>query len=128
MKAFNSWIFKICLIFSFLISTPFCFAGDIPIAKDGNNPPPKIQPLEITSVIPVEATINDLELAIYFDSSIGDVTVSVVDALNFTVYQETVDTNSTSEIHIPVDAWTSGEYSLKFTYGSTALQGDFVIQ
>lgn len=54
--------------------------------------------------------------------------VSVVDASNFTVYQETVDTGSTSEIHVPVDAWTSGNYILKITYGSTTLHGDFVVQ
>jgi hypothetical protein len=87
-------------------------------------PPPAPQPCR-SNFIPISVTINDAELSIYFELSIGDATITVTDATNQVVYQEGVDTNSSSELKIPVDQWTSGNYKLTITYGAIALVGEF---
>jgi len=90
------------------------------------NPPPQPGPGPCGLIfIPVSATINDSELAIYFETSIGEATITVTDNTNQVVYQETVDTDLTSELQIPVDQWTSGNYNLTITYGTITLVGEF---
>jgi len=74
------------------------------------------------------ATISDLELAIYFETSIGDATITVTDDSSQVVYIETVNTDSNPEIHIPVDLWNKGNYNLTITYTNTTLRGDFTLE
>jgi len=128
MKVLNSLIVGICIISGLIMTPQYCFGENIPIRKDNPVPPGSRGSNGITTMIPVEATINDSELAIYFETSIGDATVTVEDASNFTVYQEDVDTSTTSEWHIPADLWTSGNYTLTIVYDTTTLRGDFAVQ
>ena len=100
-------------------------AADNPIDLTKETPPPYPR---IREFLPVSATISDIDLAIYFETSIGEATVTVTDDLGQTVYQESVDTDSTSEMHIPVDLWTSGDYTLIITYDSTVLRGNFQVE
>lgn len=79
-------------------------------------------------IIPVHATINDMELALYFESSIGEATVTVTDDSGQVVYLENVDTCTTSEVHIPVDLWSAGNYTLTITYDTTVLRGNFTVE
>lgn len=115
-------------IFIALLNVGYVSANIIIIS---NVPPtPRIEGIQSFSLteIPVSATINDPELAIYFESSVGTATISVYDEFNQLVYQEVVDTNSTSNVIISVDSWDSGNYTLNITYGSTNLQGDFMLE
>ena len=131
MKKIYSFLFKFCLICLLLVPTQFCFADDtqsIPISKDGNTTPPPTQPNRVTNMMPVSATINDAELAIYFETTVGEATVTVTDDSNNVVYLETVDTDSEYEIHIPVTGWTSGNYNLIITYTDTTLRGEFSVE
>ena len=112
--------------------------NDVPLKKDD----PTIQPNIITPMsnmtrfnsststsslnyIPVNAEIVGTELIVDFATSVGTAYVSVVDNNGNVVYQTVVDTFSTSEVVIPVDGMSSGKYSLKISYGSTHLTGDF---
>jgi len=118
-----------------VFSSQFVF-GDIILKKDD----PTIQPNSATSmssmlktkssstastVIPVSADIINSELIVNFSSIIGTATVSVVDVNGFVVSQTIVDTFTTSEVIIPVDGLNSGKYSLKISYGTTKLTGNF---
>jgi len=76
-------------------------------------------------IIPVTADVVGSELIVDFSTSVGTAYVSVVDANGSVVYQTVVDTYSTPEVVIPVDGLSSGKYSLKISYGSTNLTGDF---
>ncbi|MDD4968255.1 MAG: DUF3244 domain-containing protein [Paludibacter sp.] len=76
-------------------------------------------------VIPVTADVVGSELFVDFTISVGTAYVSVVDANGSVVYQTAVDTYSTPEVVIPVDGLSSGKYSLKISYGSTSLTGNF---
>ena len=132
MKNLN---FSGVLILLCVFSSQFVF-GDIILKKDD----PTIQPNSATSmssmlktkssstastVIPVSADIINSELIVNFSSIIGTATVSVVDVNGFVVSQTIVDTFTTSEVIIPVDGLSSGKYSLKISYGTTKLTGNF---
>jgi hypothetical protein len=78
-----------------------------------------------TFIIPVTADIIGSDLIVDFTTTVGTAVVSVVDQNGNVVYQTVVDTFSTPEVVIPVDGMSSGDYSLKISYGSTHLIGDF---
>jgi len=100
-------------------------ATDIPIFKDPL--PGGTVPQSLTLIYPVSATIDETDLAVYFDWSVDTATITVYDASNQIVDQEVVNTNTTIEIFIPVVFWGSGAYTLKVTYGTTNLIGYFDI-
>ena len=78
-----------------------------------------------SSFIPVTADVVGDELIVDFSSNVGTAYVSVVDQSGNVVSQTVVDTFSSSEVVIPVDGLSSGKYSLKISYGTTKLTGDF---
>ena len=120
---------KRSIVFSFLLvmlaNNLFASAAEINLIKDPDKPGPK--PLSLT-FLPVSATISETELTVYFDSVIGYATISVYDNNDNLVTVETVDTNSTSEVFISTDAWSSGSYKIKVSYGTTTLTGIFLIE
>jgi hypothetical protein len=59
---------------------------------------------------------------------VGDAVITVYDANNNVVYQETVDTDSTTEVFIPVTNRTAGDYVITVTYGTTTQRGYFSIE
>ena len=99
------------------------------IQKGSPDPAPGPTPLvHVLNFIPVTATINDSELAIYFETSFGVATITLTDDLNQSVYQETLDTDSSTEIDIPVSLYQRGNYKLAITYGSQTLTGEFLLE
>lgn len=130
MKALKKLVFKLLIISGLLFPAQYCFAGDaeqVPITKDENTTPPPIHTNGITTPIPAYVTISSMELAIYFETAVGEATITVTDDFNQVVYLETTGTGLTSEIHIPVDLWTAGHYNLTITYGTTTLRGNFLL-
>ena len=106
--------------------------GDIIIKKDdpgtGTLCPlsfSKARTLTSSTYIPVTANVVGTELIVDFTTTVGTAYVSVVDQSGNVVYSTVVDTFSTSEVVIPVDGLSSGKYSLKISYGTTRLTGDF---
>ncbi len=103
------------------------FAGDIIVIPPGNPIPP--QPgLDSFNMIPVTATEDNSELAVYFEEAVGDATITVYDASNQVVYQDVIDTDSQSAAFIDISAWSSGDYTLTISYGTTNLIGEFTIE
>jgi len=111
-------------IITFLIfsSGTIAFATNIDLRKD---PPPPPIPTAPVMEFPLSATIDDSQLEVYFDSPVGDATITVYDANNNIVSLETVDTDSISDVFISTDSWTIGTYTLKISYGTTRLTGEF---
>jgi len=128
MKVSKLMFSKICIIGGFIFMTQFSFATDIIIRKDDVPTTPPTQPNGMTMLIPVSATIDATELAIYFEESVGDATITVYDASSNVVYQEVVDTDASLEVIISTSTWLSGDYTLTITYGTTNLIGDFQIE
>jgi len=98
------------------------------LRKDSQPPPPGPAPLSVILDIPVTATEDNSELAVYFEEAVGDATIMVYDASNQVVYQEVIDTDSQSAAFIDISAWTSGDYTLTISYGTTNLIGEFTIE
>jgi len=124
-------IFKLCLIAGLMLSAQFSFAGDpVPVLlpPDNGQQTPPSQTNSLTQEPSASATISDTELAIYFEYSVGDAIITVYDADNNVVYQETVDTDSTFATSIPVINWSSGDYMITVTYGTTTQRGYFSIE
>jgi len=131
MEKFKLLFFKISLVFMFFLSGPYCFATNttpIIIRKDEPKDPTPVQTNRVGTSLPVSATINDTELAVYFESTIGEVIVTVISDSTGTVYQDVVDTGSTTEIFIPSTLWSPGTYRLTISYENTLLWGDFLME
>jgi hypothetical protein len=132
MKKINFRLSGLFVLFLCIFSNQVVFA-DIIIRKD--DPAPGTSPnvyssartfsLSSTSLISVTADLIGTDLVVDFNSTVGTAFVSVVDNNGNVVYQTTVDTFSSPELVIPVDTFEKGKYSLKISYGSTKLIGDF---
>lgn len=120
---------KRSILFSFLLvlltSNVFASTTEVLLFTNPTLPGPKPHSL---TFIPVSATISETELSVYFDSPVGNANITVYDANDNVVSQETVDTDSTSEVFIGTDAWASGNYTIKVSYGTTTLSGIFLVE
>jgi len=126
----KSLLFKVCIIAGLFFFSQVSFASQpqqVPIPTDGSSDPGKIKPLSV-EYVSASATISDIELAVYFDFSVGNAIISVYDLNNQLVFQEVVNTDFTVDKFIPVDAWQSGEYMLTVKYGNITQRGIFQIQ
>jgi len=132
MKKINFRLLGFFVVLLSVFSNQVVFA-DIIIRKD--DPIPGGVPNNITSFrtlslssnsfIPVTADLIGTDLIVDFNSTVGTAFVSVVDRKGNVVYQTSIDTFTTQEVIIPVDGLNSGNYSVKISYGSTNLIGDF---
>lgn len=120
---------KRSILFSFLLvlltSNVFASTTEVLLFINPTLPGPKPHSL---TFIPVSATISETELSVYFESSVGDAIITVYDASNEVVYQQTVDTDSTREVYIPSGTWVSGNYTITVSYGTTDLIGEFQME
>ena len=132
MKKINFKFLGLFVLLLSVFSNQVVFA-DIIIRKDDgtglqpNNVLSKSKALSLssTSFIAVTADVVGTELIVDFNSSVGTAFVSIVDQNGNVVSQTSVDTFSTSEVIIPVDGLSTGKYSVKISYGSTKLIGNF---
>jgi hypothetical protein len=127
MKISNFIKRSLFIVFSFLSVSKF-FAGDIIVIRPdpGSEPPSACNTME--TFIPVTATEDNSELAVYFEEAVGDATITVYDASNQVVYQDVIDTDSQSAAIIDISTWSSGDYTLTISYGTTNLIGEFTIE
>jgi len=127
MKKIN---FSLCGIFMMLVcffSVQTVFAVDVPLknGETGAGTMPSMLSRSKSTITPVAVSLDDTELGIFFNKSGGDAQVTIVDETGNVVYQEVIDSNSTTETYIEVGGFDSGNYSLQITYGSTKLLGTF---
>lgn len=128
MKISKTLIVKMCLIAGLVLSARLGFAGNEPVLlpPDGGEKTPPTQPNGVAIIPSASAILSDTELVVYFDYSVGDATITVYDTNNnVVIYEQTVDTGSTSEVCIPVDIWPAGEYRITVTYATTTQRGCF---
>jgi Protein of unknown function (DUF3244). len=125
MKISKSILTRICILAGFILFTQLSFATDpVPIPPDGS-PLPEPGRNGPTIMVSASAELSETDLAVYFEWSVGDATITVYDESNNVVDQQVVDTNTTTEVYIPVDNWQSGTYMLTVKYGTTTQRGYF---
>jgi hypothetical protein len=85
-------------------------------------PYPRVPAIDRTTVM-ATATYDGSELAINFSASVGVATITLIDEMGGTWYQETIDTNAALSLYIPVGGLDSGNYTVVVHYDSTQLLG-----
>ena len=132
MKKFNFRFLGLLVLLLSVFSNQVVFADIIIRKDDGTGLQPnnvlsksKAMSLSSTAFIAVTADVVGTDLIVDFGTSVGTALVSVVDQNGNVVSQTSVDTFSTSEVIIPVDGLSTGKYSVKISYGSTKLIGNF---
>jgi len=127
MKKINSSFYGIFMMLVCLFSVQTVFAVDVPLKKGdtGAGGVNLMLSRSVSAAIPISVSLDDTELGIFFNKSGGDAQVTIVDETGNVVYQEVIDSNSTTETYIEVGGFDSGNYSLQITYGSTKLVGTF---
>lgn len=123
------------LLFSLLY--PQVVLADLPLKKD-DPVPGDVSPgmnsiksysrtftLSTQSVYPVTADIINGELGIFFDYPVGIAYVTITDGNGNVVALETVDTYTVYDLYIPINDLISGNYTLRISYGTTKLIGEF---
>lgn len=128
MKRINFKFLGSIALFFILASTQL-FAVDILLRKDDPNPGTvTLEPMRArrTVTVPVLAEISNGEIGVYFGSSVGTAYLTVLDASGAVVMYEALNTNDETEFHFSLDGLANGKYTLKISYGSTRLTGDFV--
>ena len=131
MKISKVLIFSIALVSGLFITVQSTFATDttpVIIRKDDPVPPTDPVPFSLESPIPVSGTIDNVQLALYFDQSVGDAIIKVYDSANNLICQQTVDTSSSLEVLISSSNWNTGTYYVTITYGEANLIGDFELE
>jgi len=128
-------------VFVFFITNLFA-VNEISLSKLPSPPPPPPMPTicngQFNSTMQtvnsgdqediVSASISETQLAVYFEQSVGDATITVCDAENNVVYTETIDTNDSFNLFVPCSSWGAGSFSLTITYGATTLTGFFELE
>lgn len=127
MRISKSMLSKACVIAGLLLVAQFSFATDIIIRKDDQSPPPQPMPNStfVDTDIALKATVDNSNLAVYFDWAVGEATIIVYDENQNVVYQTVADTDSILDVFIPSDYWSTGDYTITISYGTTNLIGDF---
>ncbi len=124
---------KRCILISFLlmlvVNSIAAITSEIYLYDDPKYPGPKPSQLKALSFAgnPVIATIDEVDLSVYFDEPLATVTITVYNSFNQVVETMVVDTSMTPEVHIPAYLLDAGDYTLTVSYGTTIQKGIFQI-
>ena len=127
MRISKSMLSKTCVITGLLLVSQFSFATDIIIRKDDQSPPPQPMPnrIFVNTDLTLTATVDNSNLVVYFDWAVGEATIIVYDENQNVVYRTVADTDSILDLFIPLDCWSTGDYTITISYGTINLIGDF---
>ncbi len=130
MKKINVKYLGSLLLFFLLAASQFVFA-DFPLRRDDSDPGTVTlgtlrAPARAKTVIPVTMDVENGELAIFFKYSVGTAYITIEDANGVVVATDVLDTTVSTEFYIPLDELESGNYTLRVSYGTTKLIGEFV--
>jgi len=78
-------------------------------------------------LIPVIVDLSTTDLYLNFTNSVGIANITVTNSTGIIVHQESTDTNSNTEVYIPVDNLEAGNYTITISYGSITLKGIFTL-
>ena len=121
-------------ILSFIILTTsalFAAQSQVDLSRKPTVPRPRIlsaNKVQSDIPIPVSAFIDDTALSVFFNSAIGNATITITDSYGTVVEQITVDTYMESEIYLPTIDWDADEYNISISYSNTTLSGVFQVE
>ena len=109
----------------FLSAVTVTNAINVPIAK--NSPSTGSGRQRAPMRIPFTVDLSSTDLYLNFTSSVDIATIVITDSNGAIVQQESIDTNVTTEIYIPINELEIGDYTITISYGSITLAGIFRI-
>ena len=125
MKKLSSLFFIIAMILLSIIPFQTASAGYVQLKKDnpnpGSEPDYNLAPVSIA----LEVTQNETDVTLNFLYPVDAAQVKVENESGEIVYMETVDTFTTLDAAIDTQNFDGGVYTLKISYGSTNLVGEF---
>ncbi|MBV5282752.1 MAG: DUF3244 domain-containing protein [Paludibacter sp.] len=126
MKKINLPLFSILMLLLFTLPFQSTSARDVPIKSedpsDYNIPSTGTRaPVSIA----LNVTQNETDVTLNFLYPVGTALVTVENENGEVVYLETVDTFTTLDAYIDTQNFDGGVYTLKISYGSTNLVGEF---
>lgn len=125
MKKLSSLFFIIAMILLSIIPFQTASAGYVQLKKDnpnpGSEPDYNLAPVSIA----LEVTQNETDVTLNFLYPVDAAQVKVENESGEVVYMETVDTFTTLDAAIDTQNFDGGVYTLKISYGSTDLIGEF---
>jgi hypothetical protein len=126
MKKLNLPFFSILMLLLFALPFQSTSAKDVPIkSEDPNDWNIPTNGTRAPVRIALEVTQNDADVTLNFLYPVGTAQVSIENENGDVVYQDAVDTYSTLDASIDTQNLDGGVYTLKISYGSTNLAGEF---
>lgn len=114
-----------------LLTTQFLYSEDVPLKRftdtkgddsaTGSGSRSRIY-------IPLTASFESGELALFFESTVGMCNVSIEDENGNVQMSETIDTDNGSEFWFDLSGLSSGLHYVKISYGSMDLVGEFYVE
>jgi hypothetical protein len=124
MKKQNLLHFSGLLLLLFTLSIQSVSAGDVLIKKDDDyNIPDNNTRAPVR--IALTASQNENDVTLNFLYPVGTTQITVENENGDVVYQQAVDTYTTLDAYIDTQNFEGGIYTLKISYGSTNLVGEF---
>ena len=78
-------------------------------------------------ITPIQAFVNDQTLEVDFNSTVGNVVVSIYDETGNVVYQQSVNGTAGQPLLIDVSSFDAGNYVIEIQNAQTDLFGSFEI-
>ena len=126
MKKLNLPFFSILMLLLFALPFQSTSAKDVPIkSEDPNDWNIPTNGTRAPVRIALEVTQNDAAVTLNFLYPVGTAQVSIENENGDVVYQDAVNTYSTLDASIDTQNLDGGVYTLKISYGSTNLAGEF---
>lgn len=122
MKKINLPLFSILMLLLCSLPIQNILAGDVPLKDDNKDQ-------EVARRAPVRIALdvaqNETDVTLNFLYPVDAAQVTVENENGEVVYMETVDTFTTLDAAIDTQNFDGGVYTLKISYGSTDLIGEF---
>lgn len=113
-----------------LLTTHSLYSEDVPLKRDTYASGGQTVPTGLKSrvYIPLTASFEYGELALFFESSVGMCNVSVEDENGNVQMSEIIDTDNGTEFWFDLSGLSSGLHYVKISYGSINLVGEFYVE
>lgn len=126
MKA-NSFITGLILILSLTIFPTLSSAKDVVLITTRSSPiNHPTNPTRAPQYIPVNVLMNESELTVIFDYSVGEATITIEDESGMIWVEEVVDTDDTLVAYLWIEDLDPGQYTIKISYGDVSFSGTFI--
>ena len=113
-----------------LLTTQSLYSEDVPLKREtyASGHQTVGTGLRTRVYIPLTASIESGELALFFESSVGMCNVSIEDENGNLQMSEIIDTDNGTEFWFDLTGLSTGLHYVKISYGTMSLVGEFYVE